>query len=133
VCVAPRAGAVLHVAKYLMPGACDASDDEAQLEQTVDLLQPGWRNLVVYRRFLPKVVVSHALVTADGGGIAGRPDGRVHHLDNVFLAGDWIGPTGQLADASVSSGIRAAHAVQRGLPLQRSRDVAVRCAADELV
>jgi hypothetical protein len=56
-------------------------------------------------------VVSHALATADGGGIAGRPDGRVQDLDNVFLAGDWIGPTGQLADASVSSGIRAAHAV----------------------
>jgi phytoene dehydrogenase-like protein len=113
VCVAPRAGAVLHVAKYLMPGPCDAADDEAQLERTVDLLQPGWRDLVVYRRFLPRIVVSHALVTADGGGITGRPDGRVQDLDNVFLAGDWIGPTGQLADASVSSGIRAAHAVQR--------------------
>jgi phytoene dehydrogenase-like protein len=113
VCVAPGAGAVLHVAKYLMPGPSDAAGDEAQLERTLDLLQPGWRDLVVYRRFLPRVVVSHTLVTADGGGIAGRPDGRVQDLDNVFLAGDWIGPTGQLADASVSSGIRAAHAVQR--------------------
>jgi phytoene dehydrogenase-like protein len=111
VSVAPRVGAVVHVAKYLRPGACDAAADEAQLERTVDLLQPGWRDLVLYRRFLPSVVVSHALATADGGGIAGRPDGRVQDLDNVFLAGDWIGPTGQLADASVSSGIRAAHAV----------------------
>jgi len=106
--VAPQSGAVVHAAKYLMPEPCDASDDEALLERTLDLVQPGWRNLVVYRRFLPRVVVSHALITADDGGIAGRPDGRVPDLDNVFLAGDWIGPVGQLADASVSSGIRAA-------------------------
>lgn len=110
--VAPQSGAVVHAAKYLTTEPCDDSDAEALLEQTLDLVQPGWRNLVVYRRFIPRGVVSHALVTAAGGGIAGRPDGRVPDLDNVFLAGDWIGPVGQLADASVSSGIRAARAVQ---------------------
>jgi uncharacterized protein with NAD-binding domain and iron-sulfur cluster len=56
------------------------------------------------------VVVSHALVTAQSGGFAGRPRVRVPGLDNVFLAGDWIGSTGQLADASVASGIEAARA-----------------------
>ena len=106
--VAPRAGAVVHVAKYLRAGARGTDDDARQLEWTLDLVQPGWRNVVVHRRFLETVVVSHALVTAQSGGFTGRQGMRVPGLENVFLAGDWIGMTGQLADASVSSGIEAA-------------------------
>ncbi|HEY1308558.1 MAG TPA: FAD-dependent oxidoreductase [Vicinamibacterales bacterium] len=108
--VAPENGAVVHVAKYLRGGAATASD-ERQLERALDLLQPGWRDLIVYRRFLPTAVVSHALVAAESGGFAGRPSGRVPGLKNVFLAGDWIGRTGQLADASVASGIEAARTI----------------------
>jgi phytoene dehydrogenase-like protein len=111
--VAPHAGAVVHVAKYLQTGAQGTADDERQLERTLDLLQPGWRELVVHRRFLGTVVVSHALVSAQTGGFAGRPNGRIPDVDNVLLAGDWVGPTGQLADASVASGMRAARAVER--------------------
>jgi phytoene dehydrogenase-like protein len=103
----------VHVAKYLRGGARGATDDEQQLERTLDLLQPGWRDLVVHRRFMSSVVVSHALVSAKAGGFAGRPSGRLPDVDNVFLAGDWVGPTGQLADASVASGMRAARAVER--------------------
>jgi predicted NAD/FAD-dependent oxidoreductase len=33
-------------------------------------------------------------------------------LRNVFLAGDWVGPVGQLADAAVASGIAAARSVE---------------------
>jgi phytoene dehydrogenase-like protein len=88
-------------------------NDERQLERALDLLQPGWRESVVYRRFLPDVVVSHALVSAETGGFPGRPSGRLPALRNVFLAGDWIGPVGQLADASVASGIAAARSVER--------------------
>jgi glycine/D-amino acid oxidase-like deaminating enzyme len=108
--VAPGAGAVVHLAKYLPTGVRGSADDEQHLERTLDLLQPGWRKVVVFRRFLATVVVSHGLVTAESGGFAGRPTVRMSGLDNVFLAGDWIGPTGQLADASVSSGIQAAQA-----------------------
>jgi phytoene dehydrogenase-like protein len=111
--VAPTSGAVVHVAKYLRSGARGTTDDERQLERALDLLQPGWRDVVVHRRFLSSVVVSHALVSAEAGGFAGRPSGRLPDIDNVFLAGDWVGPTGQLADASVSSGMRAARAVER--------------------
>jgi phytoene dehydrogenase-like protein len=111
--VAPHSGAVVHVAKYLRGGARGTIDDERQLERTLDLLQPGWRDVVVHRRFMSSVVVSHALVSAEAGGFAGRPSGCVPDVDNVFLAGDWVGPTGQLADASVASGIRAARAVER--------------------
>jgi phytoene dehydrogenase-like protein len=111
--VAPTAGAVVHLAKYLRTGTQGTADDEQHLERTLDLLQPGWREFVVHRRFLNAVVVSHALVSAESGGFAGRASGRIPEVENVYLAGDWIGPTGQLADASVASGMRAARAIER--------------------
>lgn len=111
--VAPDDGAVVHVAKYLRSGTHGTCDDERHLERTLDLLQPGWREVVVHRRFLGTVVVSHALVSAGSGGFAGRTSGRLASIGNVFLAGDWVGPTGQLADASVASGMQAARAVER--------------------
>jgi phytoene dehydrogenase-like protein len=109
----PNDAAVVHVAKYLRSGVRGTMKDERHLEQTLDLLQPGWRKAVVHRRFLRTVVVSHSLVAAESGGFPGRPTGRIAGIDNVFLAGDWVGPTGQLADASVASGMRAARAVER--------------------
>lgn len=117
--VAPQRGAVVHLAKYLRSDARGTSADAEHLEGALDLLQPGWRDLVEYRRFLPNVVVSHALVTASTGGFAGRHTGRIPGLANVFLAGDWIGPTGQLSDASVASGIEAARCAARSLSLER--------------
>jgi phytoene dehydrogenase-like protein len=111
--VAPAANAVVHLAKYLPTGTEGTAGDERHLERTLDLLQPGWRGLEVHRRFLRSVVVSHAMVSAESGGFCGRANGRISDVDNVFLAGDWVGPTGQLADASVASGMRAARAVER--------------------
>jgi phytoene dehydrogenase-like protein len=113
--LAPGAGAVVHTARYLDTGTSGTVDDESALEELMDITQPGWREQVVFRRFLPRVVVSNALVTAVGGGLLGRPNGRVIGLENVFLAGDWIGPTGQLADAAIASGLRAAGAAQHAL------------------
>jgi phytoene dehydrogenase-like protein len=116
--VAPPRGAVVHLAKYLRCDAKVSPTDEQQLEAALDVLQPGWRDLVEYRRFLPAVVVSHALVTAEAGGFSGRPTGRMPGLANVFLAGDWVGPTGQLSDASVASGIEAARRIARSLSFE---------------
>jgi len=81
----------VHVAKYLRSGARGTIDDEQELERTLDLLQPGWRGLVVHRRFLSTVAVSHAVVSAESGGFPGRPTGRIVDVNNVFLAGDWVG------------------------------------------
>jgi phytoene dehydrogenase-like protein len=116
--VAPPRSAVVHLAKYLRTGTAGTPADESQLEGALDLLQPGWRELVVYRRFLPAIVVSHALVAAATGGFTGRHAGRVPNLANVFLAGDWVGSTGQLADASVASSIEAARRVAHVLGLE---------------
>lgn len=104
--VAPAGGATLHLAKY-QPSPEDPAD-EGELERLLDQLQPGFRDRVITRRFLPSLIVSHALVTAEGGGLSGRPDVAVPGARGLFLAGDWVGPEGMLADASLASARRAA-------------------------
>lgn len=114
--VAAPGGATIHAAKYLpTDGGNDPKADERTLEAVFDLLQPGWRAAVVERRFLPSMVVYNALVTAAGGGIAGRPGPVIPDIDGAYVAGDWVGPEGGLADTSLASAKRAAQMI-----LQRS-------------
>jgi hypothetical protein len=44
---------------------------------------------------------------AVGRGIAGRPPVAVPAAPGLFVAGDWVGPVGWLADTSLVSGERA--------------------------
>jgi len=94
------AGATLHVMKYLDPSEPhDAAADERELEEMLDRLQPGWRDRVTARRFLPGVVTTHALVEA----AAHRPGVDSCSTEGVFVAGDWVGDEGMLADAALAS------------------------------
>ncbi len=110
----PDGGAVIHAAKYLNAAVrTDPKADEQELEGVLDTIQPGWREVVVERRFLPSMVVSHMLVTAAAGGTAGRPGPAVLGIRNLYVAGDWVGPEGLLADASLASAKRAAELIVR--------------------
>ena len=103
--LSPARGAVVHVARYLAPDEKPAPGPMCeQLEAILDQLQPGWRSQVVHQRFLPRIVVSHAMPT-----LAGRPGCAAG--DRVFLAGDWVGEEGLLADAAFASGRRAARLI----------------------
>lgn len=106
--LAPEGGATVQVAKYLGADESEARADERELESLLDIVQPGWREALVTRRFLPRLIVSNALVAAAGGGTAGRPSPAVAGVDHVYVAGDWVGPEGMLADAAVASAERAA-------------------------
>jgi phytoene dehydrogenase-like protein len=106
--LAPEGGHLVQLAKYLGAEGSDPAADEAELEGLLDLVQPGWREAVVHRRFLPQMVVSNALVTAEGGGIAGRPGPALPGVSSLFVAGDWVGPDGMLADAALASARQAA-------------------------
>jgi phytoene dehydrogenase-like protein len=118
--LAPAGGATIHVAKYLDPDVpTDPKSDERQLEDLLDCVQPGWRELVVERRFLPNMVVYNALVTAAAGGWAGRPGPAVPNIANLYVVGDWVGSEGLLADASLSSAKQAAQLITR-TPLLRA-------------
>lgn len=102
--LAPSGGAVVHVAKYLDPNqANDPQADQHELEELFDRLQPGWRELVVERRFLPSMTVYNGAVTASRGGLATRPGPVVPGIDGLYVAGDWVGNAGFLADASFAS------------------------------
>lgn len=121
--LAPSGGATVNVGKYLSPDATsDAKSDERELEALLDIIQPGWRDVVVHRRFLPSLVVSHALVTAAAGGNTGRPGPLVPDVANLYVIGDWVGPDGLLADVGLASARRAAQ-------LLTQRDVRTAAAA----
>lgn len=109
--VAPEAAATIHVAKYLDPHAStDAKAVERELEGVMDLVQPGWREAVTARRFLPNLSVSGALLTP---GLA-RPGVSGAGVRGLALAGDWADGEAMLADASLGSAKRAAEAILKG-------------------
>ncbi|NHN34499.1 phytoene desaturase family protein [Paenibacillus agricola] len=106
---------VVHVMKYLRPGEdSNSKQDEHELEQFLDLIQPRWRLHVVQRRFLPHLLVSHAVVDAASGGYAGRPGPVVKGRKGLFVAGDWVGAEGMLLGASLASAKSAAHCIING-------------------
>lgn len=109
--LAPEGGALVHAAYYRGPDDRDPAALEAELLALVDRLQPGWRDAVVERRFVPDLVVANALPLASEGGLGGRPTSAVPERPGLFIAGDWVGPEGQLADASLASARAAAAAI----------------------
>jgi len=120
--VAPRGAALLYAVKYLDPVALqDAEADRRELEAWLDQTQRGWREEVVECRYLPHMVVNNALVTASQGGLAGRPGTQVEGIRDLYIAGDWVGPTGSLAAASLASAKLAAEAILASSVETRSR------------
>jgi phytoene dehydrogenase-like protein len=129
--LAPDGAATIHVAKYLGPEPGDAGSEpadeiangrladaksgrrpgtakpakavEAQLEAFCDVVQPGWRNEVVERRYLPSMLVTGALVEAGKA----RPGPEVDGAPELLVAGDWVGGVSMIADAAVASGRQA--------------------------
>lgn len=112
--LAPEGGALIQLAIYLRSDVGhNAIDDERELEGLLDFLQPEWRDELVTKRFLPRMLVSNAVVTAAQGGTSGRPGPAVPEIPNLFVAGDWVGPHGMLADASLASAREAARLASR--------------------
>lgn len=110
--IAPNGGVLLHALMYLDPSAPqDAEANEQALEGWLDQTQQGWRDEVVERRYLPNLVVSNALVAASQGGLKGRPGPEVPGIHNLYVVGDWVGPKGILASASLWSAKLAAQSI----------------------
>ena len=115
--VAPKGGALIHTAKYLKQGRGTldddssarrtvTSEDERELEDLLDRVQPGWREVLVHRRFLPAMTVANALPEP------GKPrPSHITPIRGLYLAGDWIGSEGLLSDASLASARAAAKAI----------------------
>lgn len=116
--VAPRGGALITAFKQLDPGDVDG-DHEADLEELLDIAQPGWRDHVLHRQFLPKIQAVGALPLASNGGLAGRPDVQVKEVSGLYLAGDWVGLEGFLSDACFASARRVTDLMSSQAPAQR--------------
>lgn len=99
----PRGGALIHTARY-------GGGEQAELEAFLDRLQPGWRDVVVHRRFLPRMTVSYATMPPQSADRPVRPQ-PVTPIRGLYLAGDWVGSEGLLSDASLASARSAAKAI----------------------
>ena len=101
--LAPAGGSVLHVARFLTPGERAPVDTRDQLRALLDRTAPGWRHRVVDERFLPELTVTHDGGTVASGGRRGRHPVTLAEAPGVFVAGDWVGSTGTLAQATLAS------------------------------
>jgi phytoene dehydrogenase-like protein len=109
--IAPEGGAMIYTFKMLDPTQQSSpKQDEQELEELLDSVQPGWREVLVKRSFLPHIEAIGMLPTAHTGGYAGRPKPDVPGIANLYLAGDWIGP-GFLSDPSLGSARHVAHQI----------------------
>jgi phytoene dehydrogenase-like protein len=100
--LAPAGGSVVHVMRY---GARDAGLDRAELHRFATLA--GITNdQIVAERFLAVHVVTYVLPGPEDG-LAGRPAVAVPRSPGLYLAGDWVGPSGWLSDAAMASGQHA--------------------------
>ena len=113
--LAPEGGAMIHVAKYLAPEGEDSNETiERELEGLLDLVQPGWREALAHRRFLPDLIVANAMPLAERDGT--RPGPQVPDVPGLFVAGDWVGKEGMLVDTSLASAHQAARMIAESRP-----------------
>src|SRR5258707_14477714 len=111
--------------KYLKPGEpANSKTTRQELEALLDVLQPGWRAEVMEQYFMPHMVASNAIVQAGRGGLPWRPGPAVPGIRNLYVAGDWVGTEGQLADACFASARSAACMIMSTLAA-KSGDAAV--------
>jgi phytoene dehydrogenase-like protein len=97
-------GVLFHAMKYL-----DSSikpnplQDKLELEGLLDMVQSGWRKMVIRQRFLPNMIASNTVINNNNGIMEHRPDIEIPGVDNLYIIGDWVGPDGMLADTSFAS------------------------------
>jgi phytoene dehydrogenase-like protein len=109
--LAPEGAALVHAVRYLQPGEKpERGRLIAELEEFMDLTQPGWRDHERARQFLPAMPVISSIPLAGKGGMNGRPGVVVQNTEGLFISGDWVGSVGMLADAAAASGRAAGEA-----------------------
>ena len=110
---APGGSSTVAVAEYLG----DGNEPSRQRLEHFAALAGIHADQIVTQRYLHRMVACSAIPLAARGGLAGRPDvdalARVAGRPGTFVAGDWVGPEGHLADAVFASARSAAMAAVR--------------------
>jgi len=109
--LAPDGLHLASLARYRRPGDGLAPDDTREL-----LLAHGREmgidpEAIAMERYLHQLTVTWGMPTAERGGLAGRPPVAVPDRPGLFVAGDWVGPRGLLADAAAASAADAVAAI----------------------
>lgn len=113
--LAPEGRTLVNVSRYLPPDETpDPDRDRRACEEFLERIRPGWRDDACHVEFHPRLVASTDQPRAAEGGMTARPASTVPGLAGVYVAGDWVGPVGSLADASVASGRAAARLAVAG-------------------
>jgi phytoene dehydrogenase-like protein len=99
-------GSVVHVVKYHGEGEKDPKKDEALLERVMDIVQPGWRQEVVARQYLPDMTAAVDYMHTDRQDRTPGP--AVPEIRGFYIAGEWAGHGELLIDSAAASGRRAA-------------------------
>ncbi|MBH5318407.1 FAD-dependent oxidoreductase [Paenibacillus sp. GSMTC-2017] len=101
---------VIHMVKQLGENPSYPEEDKWQLEQALDLIQPGWREEEIARQFLPYITVASDFCSFNKVGSYSGPD--VPEMTGLYVAGDWTGHEGELlVDAVFAGAKRAAQVV----------------------
>ncbi len=103
----------MHALRYLTLGEDTPADElRGSLEEHARLagVDPA---TIEEHRFLRRMTVVGATPTPAAGGLAGRPGIDSTGLPGVYVAGDWVGPRGWLADGALASGEAAGVAAAR--------------------
>ena len=109
--MAPAGRALVTVARYIRP------HDDLGVEHGKRLLLQHAASSgidlhdVVMDRYLHRLTVTGGMPVAANGGLPGRPSVVVGGQPGLFLAGDWVGGRGLLADAAAASAVDAVGAV----------------------
>ncbi|WP_298209631.1 FAD-dependent oxidoreductase [Ferrimicrobium sp.] len=115
--LAPPGAAVMSVVKY---GTGSPDVDRAELETHMRVAGVTIEG-VLHQRFLATMVVAETSCRAELGGLEGRPSISATGVPGAFMAGDWVGPAGLLAGASIASGHAAGLAALRHITTTASR------------
>ncbi|CAG7654771.1 hypothetical protein PAECIP111802_05868 [Paenibacillus allorhizosphaerae] len=78
--------------------------DLQELEQTLDMVQPGWRSELVEKQFLPRMTVCHDFMHLKR---LENPGPAVPEIAGLYVAGEWATHGEMLVDAATASAKRA--------------------------
>ncbi|MGA9276974.1 FAD-dependent oxidoreductase, partial [Ilumatobacter sp.] len=104
--LAPEGSFVVSAMQYL---TADTEPDPDMIWSDIDRIGIDRDDVTVSRRLHRMTAVS-AIPTVETGGRRGRPSVTATDHDHVFIAGDWVGSEGHLADASIASALAASQA-----------------------
>ncbi|RYI25152.1 NAD(P)/FAD-dependent oxidoreductase [Bacillus infantis] len=97
---------ILHVLKYHHPDeSIDATEEKRNLENFLEVIQPGWQKYIITKRCLPQITVNGRLPMVNDTSLFTRSSAI---LPGLYAAGDWASPSFILSEAAAESGKQAA-------------------------